>query len=59
MSTDLDIEINAFERGKIDDAVVLALVARARAQGFDAYIIPQPDDLPLANRREDILMRRS
>lgn len=44
--------------GKIDDDVVLGLVARARAAGCDAYVLPQPPDLPLANRREDILVVR-
>jgi hypothetical protein len=41
---------------KIDDSVVLALVARARTAGCDAYVLPQADGLPLANRREDILV---
>lgn len=53
-----EVSFNTVERGKIDDAVVLSLLARARAQGFDAYLLPQPDALPLANRREDILVRR-
>jgi hypothetical protein len=43
---------------KIDDAVVLGLVERARAAGCDAYVVPQRRDLPLANRREDILVVR-
>jgi 2-polyprenyl-3-methyl-5-hydroxy-6-metoxy-1,4-benzoquinol methylase len=46
------------EHQHIDDAVVLSLVMRARAAGFDAYVVPQRDDLPMANRREDILIRR-
>lgn len=41
--------------GEIDDAVVLGLISRARAQGFHAYVLPQPDGLPFSNRREDIL----
>ena len=49
---------NRIEPRQIDDAVVLGLVARARNQGFDAYVIPQRPDLPMANRREDILIRR-
>src|SRR5262249_35601105 len=44
--------------GTIDDAVVMALVARARAAGADAYIVPQDPGLPMANRREDILIRK-
>jgi cyclopropane fatty-acyl-phospholipid synthase-like methyltransferase len=53
-----ETQFNSFDRGKIDDDVLLGLIARARAQGFDAYLLPQPDDLPLANRREDVLIRR-
>jgi cyclopropane fatty-acyl-phospholipid synthase-like methyltransferase len=53
-----DVDFSVIERGKIDDSVVLGLLARARAQGFDAYVLPQPADLPLANRREDVLIRR-
>jgi hypothetical protein len=44
--------------GRIDDAVVLGLIARARAAGFDAYVVPQPAELPMANRREDIVVTR-
>jgi hypothetical protein len=44
--------------GLIDDAVVVALLLRARAAGFDAFVVPQADDLPMANRREDLLVRK-
>lgn len=53
-----EVVFNRVERGQIDDAVVLSLVARARAEGCDAYVVPQRDDLPMANRREDILIRK-
>lgn len=46
------------EHQRIDDAVVLSMLMRARAAGFDAYVVPQSDDLPMANRREDVLVRR-
>ena len=36
--------------------VVLGVVMRARAQGCDAYWLPQPACLPMANRREDIVI---
>lgn len=49
---------NRIEHGNIDDAVVFSLLQRARAQGFDAYVLPQGPDLPMANRREDILITR-
>jgi hypothetical protein len=49
---------NALEPGHIDDSVVLGVVARARAAGFQAFVVPQARELPMANRREDILIRR-
>lgn len=44
------------EPGGLDDAVVAKAVSRARAAGYDAYVLPQRPTLPLANRREDILV---
>jgi hypothetical protein len=52
------VEFNALEPNQIDDAVVFSLLMRARLAGFDAYVVPQSTDLPMANRREDILFRR-
>jgi hypothetical protein len=37
---------------------VLALLARARAQGFHAWVLPQDAALPMGNRREDVLIRK-
>jgi cyclopropane fatty-acyl-phospholipid synthase-like methyltransferase len=53
-----EIQFNQVEHGQIDDAVVMSLLQRARAQGFDAYVLPQDPGLPMANRREDILIVR-
>jgi Methyltransferase domain len=44
--------------GALDDDVVLALLARARGAGCHAYVMPLAPELPLANRREDILVVR-
>jgi SAM-dependent methyltransferase len=44
--------------GGIDDAVVLGLLERARTAGFDAYVVPQAPELPMANRREDVVVVR-
>jgi hypothetical protein len=44
--------------GKIDDAVLTGLVQRAQAAGCDAYLLPQGADLPMANRRDDLLLVR-
>ncbi len=52
------VEFNKIEDGQIDDSIVMGLVNRARLQGFDAYVMPQQADLPMANRREDILIIR-
>lgn len=49
---------NAIEAGQIDDSVVFAILQRARAAGFHAFVLPQPDSLPMHNRREDILIVR-
>jgi SAM-dependent methyltransferase len=43
---------------RIDDGMLLGLLMRARSAGFDAYVLPQAADLPLANRREDLLVIR-
>lgn len=51
-----DVRYNTIEHDQIDDAVIMALLQRARAQGFDAYLLPQAQNLPMANRREDLLI---
>lgn len=55
---DPEVQFNRLQPGKIDDAVLLGLMARARAAGFDAWLVPQPAALPMANRREDLLFQR-
>ena len=52
------VNFNAIDKDQIDDSVIFALIQRSRAQGFDAYLVPQNDNLPMANRREDILIVR-
>jgi hypothetical protein len=53
-----DVRFNVATPAAIDDSVILGLVYRARAAGADAYLLQQPDTLPMSNRREDILIRR-
>lgn len=53
-----NVQFNQMEPGRIDDSVVLAILARARSAGFHAWVLPQRDDLPMSNRREDILIRK-
>jgi hypothetical protein len=52
------VAFNCLQPGEMDDSVVLALLARARSQGFHAWVLPQASALPMANRREDILIRK-
>lgn len=53
-----NVDFNTVEPGKIDDAVLLGIIARCRSAGCDAYLLPQPPDLPMANRREDLLIKK-
>ncbi|MDB5495961.1 MAG: class SAM-dependent methyltransferase [Phenylobacterium sp.] len=60
MRTDKAPQVAAFAPAtdRIDDALLLGLMLRARLAGFDAYLLPQPHDLAFANRREDLLIER-
>jgi hypothetical protein len=53
-----EVIFNQPEPGEIDDAVLLGVVMRVRAAGCDAWVVPQDPALPMANRREDILIRK-
>lgn len=43
------------QKDQIDDGVLIGIVVRARNRGFHAYILPQGKNLPMENRREDLL----
>lgn len=60
MRTDQPPHLAPFEApaDRIDDGMLFGLALRARSAGYDAYVLPQPNDLPLANRREDLLIVR-
>ena len=60
MKTDTLPEINdtSFENGKINDAVLISVVLYCHSLGFDAYVVPQHSQLPFANRRDDIIIRK-
>jgi len=53
-----DLSWNEIQNFEIDDSVILSLLMRVRSSGFEAYLVPQPEILPMANRREDILIIR-
>lgn len=53
-----EVTFNQVDFKKIDDSVLLSIVQRARSFGYNAYLMPLGDELPMSNRREDILIRR-
>jgi hypothetical protein len=55
---DPDVRHLVIEDGAIDDSLVFAILQRARAAGFHSYVMPQPPQLPMANRREDVVIVR-
>lgn len=52
------VEFNCIEKGKIDDSLLISVVLKCQSSGFDAYIVPKAKDLPFANRRDDIIIRK-
>lgn len=50
------VDFRSVETNRIDDAVILGVIMRARAQGCDGYWLPQSRALPMGNRREDVLI---
>jgi hypothetical protein len=52
----LIVPFNEPSPGKIDDAVLMGLMQRAQLAGCDAYLMPQAADLPMANRRDDLII---
>ncbi len=53
-----EVVFNTPSPGAIDDTAVLGFLARVRTAGADAYVVPQAAELPMSNRREDILVRK-
>ena len=52
------VVFNSLDTGKIDDGVLIGILHHCRSAGFDAYLVPQGNELPMANRREDLLIKR-
>ena len=53
-----DVSWPVLPSSELDDASVMALLSRARAAGFHAWLMPQAAGLPMANRREDLVIER-
>ncbi len=56
LSCDVPREFLTPARGSLDDSFIFSLIARFRSRGYEAYVLPQREELPFANRREDILV---
>ncbi len=50
------VSINHTNEERLDDSIVLAILHRFRNFGCETYLLPQPNELPFSNRREDILI---
>lgn len=44
------------EPGEIDDGILMGIMQRYRGFGFETYLLPQNNKLPMYNRREDLLI---
>jgi len=53
------VEFMMLDEEKIDDGVLFAILQRYRNAGYETYLLPQGSKLPLATRREDILIVRN
>lgn len=52
------VEHSKVRPNSIDEAMLNAMIARAHSARCHAYIVPQPDTLPMHNRRDDILIQK-
>lgn len=47
---------NQLEPKQIDDGVLIGILMHLRMGGYHAYLVPQSAELPMSNRREDLLV---
>lgn len=52
------VKYNELDEGKIDDGVIFSILYRYRNAGYETYLLPQNNTLPLYTRREDIIIQR-
>ena len=50
------LRFNRLDENEIDDGLVIGLLVRMRMAGFHAFVMPQPAELPMSNRREDLVV---
>jgi 2-polyprenyl-3-methyl-5-hydroxy-6-metoxy-1,4-benzoquinol methylase len=52
------VNVNHLREERIDDSIVISLLSRFRSFGYETYLLPQENTLPMGNRREDILIQK-
>ena len=57
--TQPDVKHMVVEPGQIDDGVLFGILQRYRNFGLETYLLPHPKNLPMWNRREDILIEKN
>ena len=55
---DTNVKIIHQNHERIDDSIVLSLMQRFRNFDCETYLLPQPNNLPFGNRREDIIIKK-
>jgi len=55
---DTNIKIIHQNHERIDDSIILSIIQRFRNFDCETYLLPQPNNLPFGNRREDILIKK-
>lgn len=50
------INLKRNKKKEFDDSLIISIISRFRNFGCETYLLPQPDNLPFGNRREDILI---
>lgn len=51
-----NVNLQELESGRVDDSLIFAIIQRYRFAGYETYLLPQGEGLPMATRREDILI---
>ena len=55
---DTSVKIIHQNHERIDDSIILSLIQRFRNFDCETYLLPQPNNLPFGNRREDIIIKK-
>ncbi len=54
-----EVHWNKLTVSQIDDSIIFSILQRYRSMGYETYLLPQKDGLPMNKTREDILIVRN